>query len=204
MPKSLRSLHFRAPEAPDVMALGWRLRHRVFNDNLGWEIPERDLLEIDDFDSRALHGVVFSGPLLAGYVRALPTTEPYLLSEHFPQLLDGPPPRSPDVVEISRFCVDPQMRHSGVQRRLVREGVAIARTLGARTMIAVTEPPFERFLKSCGLRIDRLCPPQTVGEGLHGRIRALVIRCDLTVSNLSAVGLTASTASTVRAADRAA
>ncbi len=198
MPNALRSIHFRAPEAPDLMALAWRLRHRVFNDDLGWAIPERDLLEIDSFDSRALHAAVLAGSRVAGYVRALPTTEPYLLSEHFARLLDGPPPRSPHVVEISRFCVDPQMRDGDVQRRLVRDGVALAQTLGARVMIAVTEPPFERFLKACGLRIDRLCPPQTVGEGHHGRIRALVIRCDLSEANLAAVGLSA------KAADRAA
>lgn len=198
MTAAFRTRHFRAQEHPDLMALAWRLRHRVFNDSLGWAIPNRDLLEIDEFDDRALHAAVTIGSRLAGYVRALPTAHPYLLSEHFPQLLDGPPPRADDIAEISRFAVDPALRSHGVQRLLVREGVALAQALGARTMIAVTEPPFERYLKSCGLEITRLSTPQTVGEGSNGRVRALVIQCDLTPENLSAVGLTATAA--VRAA----
>lgn len=194
MSKQLVSHHFRAHEAPDIMALAWRLRHRVFNDSLGWSIPNRDLLEIDEFDVRALHAGLLCGNRLAGYVRALPTVEPYLLSQHFAQLLDGQPPRSQETVEISRFVVDPQMRGEGVQRQLVREGMALALSIGARTMVAVTEPAFERFLKSSGLQIERLSSPKIVGEGRGKRIRALVISCELSTSNLEAAGLPASVA----------
>lgn len=184
------AVQFRASKAPELMAQAWRLRYRVFNDKLGWPLPDIDLLEIDEFDSSAAHAALLQGGGMIGYVRALPTTSPYLLSRHFAHLLNDKPPADPGTCEISRFAVHPACdRNSGIQRQLIREGVALARSLGANQMIAVIEPPFERLLKSCGLHITRLCAPQAVGVGRGGAVNALVIACDVDFANLSAVGL---------------
>ncbi|MGO7163528.1 hypothetical protein ACCS78_30340 [Rhizobium johnstonii] len=69
----------------------WRFRHEQFVERLGWEALRRnDGLEIDQFDhDRALH------------TRLLPTTEPHLSSDVYPQIMKGQAwPRSPEIVPI--------------------------------------------------------------------------------------------------------
>lgn len=184
----LQSQIFRAAERPDLMAMAWRLRHRVFNDTLGWEIPAIDLLEIDEFDLGATHCALTIDGQMIGYARALPTTAPYLLSSYFGDLLSSPPCDG-GIWEISRFTITPKERSTALGRRLVRETILMALTCGATELIAVCEPAFRRLLMQCGLRIDVLATPKVMGQGTQGAVRAMVIGCALTARNLEAVDL---------------
>ncbi|MGR9081495.1 acyl-homoserine-lactone synthase [Rhizobium aegyptiacum] len=81
----------------------WRFRHEQFVERLGWEaLCRNDGLEIDQFDhDRALHLALFFEDTVVGYTRLLPTTEPHLLSDVYPQIMKGQAwPRSPEIVPI--------------------------------------------------------------------------------------------------------
>ncbi|MGB0697470.1 MAG: acyl-homoserine-lactone synthase [Rhodospirillaceae bacterium] len=188
---------FLAQTRPDLMALSWRLRHDVFAEALGWELPTQDSLDIDPYDMRASHVCLVENANVIGYLRALPTTGPYLLKDCFPVLAGGNPPEDSSLWEISRFAVSPKLERSyssDVARTLVRAGVAMAVDLGAKGLIAVTEPAFARFLENCGLRIEKLCQTQVVGQSTRGPVKALGIACALDRANILAMDLAPSNA----------
>ncbi len=190
MPSSLRVVRFRPGDAPEVLAQAWRLRYRVFKEQLGWEINSADLLEFDGFDRNAIHCAVLEHNRVVGYWRSLPTTDTYLLEASFPDLLGGQVPKSASVWEISRFAVAPGSKRSReIGKLLVREIAAFGRDMQASELIAVTDPVFERFVKLCGLRVERIAGPMVVGKGHEGDVEAVVILCNIDAPTLEAVGL---------------
>lgn len=187
-----RIQHFKAGEAPELMAQAWRLRYRVFCQRLGWEVPAIDLLEIDPLDRLAVHLAAVQGTRLVAYLRMLRTDGPTLLSQHFADLVEGGPPRSPRIWEVSRFASDPDHPdHLRIARRLVHAGMSLGHTLGARQLLAVTEEGFERFLRRCGVPVQRIAGPTTVGRSAQGEFRAVVIATDIAANAFPEPGLAA-------------
>ena len=91
----------------------FRLRHQVFVEERGWENLRRpDGREIDQFDTTdAIHLATLREGRLASYSRLLPTTEPHLLSDVYPDLVaSGEVPRGPDIWEWTRLAVAPEFR----------------------------------------------------------------------------------------------
>ncbi|USD67214.1 acyl-homoserine-lactone synthase [Vibrio sp. SCSIO 43136] len=153
----------------------FRFRHAIFIEQLGWELPlteeqQAKSHELDQFDAdntvyvmgKESDGQVF------GCARLLPTTEPYLLEQVFPELLNGlAPPKSADIWELSRFaCIDTQTGHTGVTGfddrkavELLRYTMGVARTHGAKKMISVSPYGVERLLRKEGFSMKRLGPP---------------------------------------------
>ncbi|WP_281302110.1 MULTISPECIES: acyl-homoserine-lactone synthase [unclassified Iodidimonas] len=88
------------------------LQHRktVFIDELGWSIPAQGLIERDEFDDHATYFISVRNQRVLSSTRLLPTDQPHLMSEYFDDLCQGGAPRAPDILEISRMCVSPQMR----------------------------------------------------------------------------------------------
>lgn len=109
----------------DLLEKAWRLRHRIFVEEMGWSaIAREDGREIDEFDDEhAIHLLAMDEGELVGYSRLLPTTRPYVLSTHLPELCEGPPPSAPHIVEWSRIGVADRARTSG--RRLNPTALAI-------------------------------------------------------------------------------
>ncbi|MCJ2072942.1 GNAT family N-acetyltransferase [Methylobacterium sp. J-030] len=102
----------------DLMEQAWRLRHKIFVEEMGWSaIARDDKREIDEFDDEyAIHLLALEDDAVVGYSRLLPTVRPYVLSTHLPQLCEMEPPHSPHIVEWSRIGVAGSVRTSG--RRL--------------------------------------------------------------------------------------
>ena len=195
MGQGLAVTRFRAKERPDLMALSWRLRHQVFHEELCWNVRSLNGIELDEFDLAASHCAVLLGDIVVGCWRALSTAGPYLLEEVFPELLPPPLPKSGRIWEISRFGVMPDLDiRREVGRLLVREAVALGRDLGAQRLLAVTDPPFERFVRSCGLAVRRIGGPMVVGNSRKGPVKAVVITCGLDPQTLAGVGLEAAAA----------
>ncbi|UUZ50691.1 hypothetical protein LP420_13640 [Massilia sp. B-10] len=72
-----------------------------------WDLKTSDGLELDQFDRPDTLYMVSQDELgqVNGCARLLPTSQPYLLGEVFPELMNGlPVPCSPDVWELSRFA----------------------------------------------------------------------------------------------------
>ena len=73
-----------------------RLRHRLFVERRGWDLPTHRGMEYDEFDTPAAWYLLWLDGQgeTRGAVRLLPTTRPYMLQTLWPQLLRGVPPES--------------------------------------------------------------------------------------------------------------
>jgi acyl-homoserine lactone synthase len=101
----------------DTLEKVYRFRHRFFVHHKKWEtLAKVDERKIDEFDTpEAVHivGLDDSGDI-STYTRLLPTTAPHLLSDVYPELLQGnPEPTGPDIWEWTRAAINPFKRANG-------------------------------------------------------------------------------------------
>ena len=149
-------------------------RYKVFVENLGWDLHAPDGLEQDQFDRPDTIYVAARNDEgeVCGCARLLPTTHPYLLSEVFPQLLNGaPPPSSPEIWELSRFAAvdfdspsqSPlRQMSSEIAIALLQAALDCAARHGAKRLITVSPLGIERLLRSAGFKAHRAGPPTMV------------------------------------------
>ena len=99
----------------DEMDQAYRLRHKVFVEEMGWKnLAKPDGREMDQFDTKhAVNMLYIEGGNVLGYQRLLPSTRPYLLSEVMPELCEVERPVGAHIWEISRHCVAPGHRSGG-------------------------------------------------------------------------------------------
>ena len=151
-----------------------RYRHRIFIERLGWPLACPDGIESDEFDRPNTVYVLARDDAgnIRGCARLLPTTDAYLLSEIFPDLLDGAPaPRSSAIWEISRFASsDPELTRS-----LLAATIARAASEGARQLLTVSPLGVERLLRRMGVHAHRAGAPVRI----HGKsVFACLIEID--------------------------
>lgn len=149
-------------------------RHKVFVENLGWDLHSPGGLEQDQFDRPDTVYVAARDDVgeICGCARLLPTTRPYLLSEVFPQLLNGAAlPNSPDVWELSRFATvdfnSPDLSplrqmSSEIAIDLLHAAIDCAAKQGAKRLITVSPLGIERLLRNAGFKAHRAGPPMKI------------------------------------------
>lgn len=87
----------------------YKLRHRVLVEQLNWsDIYVENGMEFDRYDNPATEYIIATNRAgdVVGCIRTHPTTIPYMLSEVFPYLIEGKPPVSVEVQELSRLVCD--------------------------------------------------------------------------------------------------
>jgi N-acyl-L-homoserine lactone synthetase len=152
----------------------YRLRRRVFKDRLDWAVSVSGDLELDVYDAlNPTYLLVMSdeGSLVGG-VRLLPTTGPTMLADTFPALLGGQPaPHSEKILESSRFCVDTKLASELAENGLNRATFILfaamiegARAANAESIVTVTDTRMERILRRAGWPLERIAPPQRLGQ----------------------------------------
>lgn len=142
-------------------------RHKIFIERLGWPLPVENGQERDQFDHPDTLYVVArdSEGDICGCARLLPTTEPYLLSEIFPELMGSAPiPKSHEVWELSRFAAAAIDGNATVDtaantRNLLAAAVRNAMKQGAKRLITVSPLGIERLLHRMGVHAHRAGPP---------------------------------------------
>ena len=152
----------------------YRLRRRVFKDRLDWAVSVSGDLELDVYDAlNPTYLLVMSGEgNLVGGVRLLPTTGPTMLADTFPALLGGQAaPHSEKILESSRFCVDTnlasELAENGLNRAtfiLFAAMIEGARASKAESIVTVTDIRMERILRRAGWPLERIAPPQRLGQ----------------------------------------
>jgi acyl homoserine lactone synthase len=152
----------------------YRLRRRVFKDRLDWAVSVSGDLELDVYDAlNPIYLLVMSdeGNLVAS-VRLLPTMGPTMLADTFPALLGGQAaPHSEKVLESSRFCVDTKLASELAENGLNRATFILfaamiegARAVEAESIVTVTDTRMERILRRAGWPLERIAPPQRLGQ----------------------------------------
>jgi acyl homoserine lactone synthase len=152
----------------------YRLRRRVFKDRLDWAVSVSGDLELDVYDAlNPTYLLVMSNDgNLVGGVRLLPTTGPTMLADTFPALLGGQAaPHSEKILESSRFCVDTKLASELAENGLNRATFILfaamiegARAVNAESIVTVTDMRMERILRRAGWPLERIAPPQRLGQ----------------------------------------
>lgn len=166
--------HHQFDEHLNLLDTMYRLRRRIFKDRLDWSVSTSGDLEIDVYDVlNPTYLLVMQNAIeVVGCVRLLPTTGPTMLADTFSVLLDGrQPPRSPRILESSRFCIDTQraneLAENGLRRAtfiLFAAMLECLRFSNANSIVTVTDVRMERILRRAGWPLDRIAPPQRVGQ----------------------------------------
>jgi acyl homoserine lactone synthase len=151
------------------------LRHKVFVERLGWEMPvatKSKGLEYDRFDTKdAIYIVICNDndEVVAG-VRLLKTTKPCILIDCFPDLANDVVPAAERVWEVTRFVVDPDAARTqsgaSLGTQLVWALQSYGLMAGLTSFVSVSYASMERLFRSVGCRFRRLGPPRRIDERL--------------------------------------
>ncbi|PIE12230.1 MAG: autoinducer synthase [Rhodobacterales bacterium] len=178
----------------DLLTEMHRLRARVFEGRLGWEVNVEDGCERDEFDNLdPAHVIALDDDgHVVGCMRLLQTTGPHMLSDVFHSILDGAPPlRNAQLWEATRFCVDTNRLGRGLSRNsisYVTSEVMIgafeyAQKAGVLDAVAVIDPVMDRVLKRSGN-----APYDYVGTAKPmGKVTAMAALMDCSDARISAI-----------------
>jgi N-acyl amino acid synthase of PEP-CTERM/exosortase system len=153
--------------------MAYRLRHRIFCEELGWVSARENLLELDEYDcdrETVSFGVFDSNGDLKAYLRLIPTSRPSMLEDIFSFLI-GPGHelrKDSHTAEISRLCVAPEARRDSVAGNFGAHHVSMllykgvynwCLQNGVRSLYLVVEEKVCRLLNAMGF------PCELLGEG---------------------------------------
>lgn len=162
-------LHRHGSAFVDFLAL----RKKVFVDNLGWDVPHNDRMEMDQYDTPLAHyAVVMKDGQVVGGARAMATTaiwgqHTYMLRDAYSGKLPHIPPHimsvdiaTPLVWECTRLVISDDLT-TAVERTecltLIVDGlVEVARRHGAEEMICLSSMALMRALRQIGYDVTKL------------------------------------------------
>ncbi len=162
-----------------VLERYFRIRYEIYVKQRRWRAVARPInIEIDVFDNEhALYILALDiNGKIAGGSRLVPTLEPHLMSEVFPVLAGGRPPRAAEIFEWTRFFVVPSLRTQGAPSPIA--GLVLcglletAQRLGIRQISVVCETFWPKRLRALGWTLIEL---GQVLEHPDGDIIALLI-----------------------------
>lgn len=182
------------PGADALLRAMYESRKRVFVDLLRWHVPVIDgRFEIDQFDDEhAVYLILADGDgRHFGSARLLDSSRPHILGDLFPQLCDEAVPVGAGTWEITRFCLDRDLRAG--DRRIVRDALVTALAEhalanGITRYTAIAGMGWVQQILSFGWE----CWPLGLGRDVDGEtLAALEIRIDETTPRrLAAAGIT--------------
>ena len=151
-----------------------RLRHRVFVEREGWDVPSYRGMEHDEFDTpsaRYLLWVDEAGRSRA-VVRLLPTTRPYMIQTLWPDMIGGEMPKSNSVWEATRLGCDSTL-DGPTRRRAVAEILCAVQEFAVRNGIdrylaVMPRCLMESVVMAAGYKVTRLGPERRLGNVVAG------------------------------------
>jgi N-acyl-L-homoserine lactone synthetase len=147
-----------------------RLRHRLFVERQGWDVPTVRGLEHDQFDTPAAQYLLWLDGKgeTRGVARLLPTTRPYMVQRLWPDLVPGELPECDSVWEATRFGCD-QALHPAMRRRAVAEILCAMQEYGLahgidRYLAVMAERLLKCVVVKAGCRVTVLGPQRLFGR----------------------------------------
>ena len=165
------------PPGPAPLREMFEARKRVFVDLLGWDVPVLDgRFEVDQFDDEhAVYLIVSNAEgSHAGSARLLPTDRPHILDTLFAELCAAAPPRGPDILEITRFCLERNLtatQRLETRNVLVSALVSYALETGIATYTGVAEMGWLQQILAFGWRCRPLGLPRLIDGKMLGALR---------------------------------
>ena len=151
---------------PGLMEKVWRFRHVQFVERLGWrELASESGHEKDRFDTGdAIHLVAEKTGKVVGYSRLLRTSGPHLLSDVYPEIMQGRDwPRESTVYEWTRCISDADAGRFGdiqASHLLITGVLEFCLTAGIKGMIVETHPKLVTWMLETGYEVEPLQMPQ--------------------------------------------
>jgi N-acyl-L-homoserine lactone synthetase len=159
-----------------------RLRKAFFVDDLGWDIPHNEDVEMDQYDNPTAHYVlVMRHGEVVGGARAMATSaswgqHTYMLRDALRGSLESIPPEvmpyeiaNDEVWEGSRLVISNKLKNSSERSEclsLIFSGLGeIAARHGGSEVIGLTRPPLVRALRNLGFAASRLGEPYVSDDG---------------------------------------
>ncbi len=158
-----------------------KARHDVFIDQRGWNLPEVDGMEFDQYDTPLARFIVIHefGEILAG-IRITPTTarvglHSYMIRDAQLGLLKDlpldvlffPAPVNDQIWEASRLFVSQgvqSIRRAHVQSLLMNTMARAARDVGATQVIGIVPSVFRRWLQRIGMTATPVGPEMQIDD----------------------------------------
>jgi acyl homoserine lactone synthase len=157
----------------DALAEQHRLRHRIFVERLGWEMPSIRRMEYDQYDTPATYYLLWrdENGAARGIARLNPTDRPYLLKEIFPEFVTmGELPETPRVWEGTRFGVDRDLDPATRQMvigELLLGCLEFALGIGVRQYVVLMPLlVLKKIFPRMGCEVELIGPHQRVGKDL--------------------------------------
>jgi N-acyl-L-homoserine lactone synthetase len=166
------------------------LRKRFFVDQLGWDIPHDDDVEMDQYDNpKAYYSLVLRDGIVIGGMRAMATTaqwgsHTYMLRDAVDGKLIGIPADiipaaevTPDVWEATRIVISDDVKTHAERSQclgMVLDGVVEqARAHGATDIMALCPPVFARTMRQLGFPVHIIGEPYV---NLHDNRRYVAMK----------------------------
>lgn len=178
--------HVKNMISQEELTEAYRLRHRIFVQELHWVPRQGDALETDDYDDNAVSfGVFDERGRLSAYLRLIMPGRPFMLEREFSSLLDKGHRvrRQGDTSEISRLCVAPESRSDKISGNfgihtpsmLLFKGVyAWCNKNGIRFLYAVAEDKVYRLFRAKGFPYRLVGGPVAMPDG----VKAVAVMMD--------------------------
>lgn len=154
----------------DALPALHRLRHKIFVERHGYQVPTFRGMEWDAFDTPAAVYLLWRDDLrqVRAIARLIPTTFPYMIKELWPELIYGQElPSRPDVWEVTRLGVDRSLAPA-LRGRVFGEMMCACGEFGRRTGIQeyylVTHPRVIRSIEANGCSVRLLGETRSIGR----------------------------------------
>jgi acyl-homoserine lactone synthase len=155
---------------PRTMDQLFRVRHSVFVEEKGWKQFERDgIFEKDQYDTEdAIYVVALDDEGDAiGCFRLYPTVLPHMISEVFPDMVDGEVLCRPDVLELTRFHLCKPKRHAPEYLELLTAIPEVGLELGLSGFTAIVRTLRVPVMQAAGLSITPTGLPAAIDGESH-------------------------------------
>ncbi|MEJ6402335.1 acyl-homoserine-lactone synthase [Yoonia sp. 2307UL14-13] len=174
---SLAQLHQYGAEFYDFL----KLRKRFFVDQLGWEIPHDDDVEMDQYDNpTAYYSLIVSDGVVVAGTRVMPTTaqwgsHTYMLRDAVAGKLIGIPKNilpaaesTANVWEVTRTVIaddiNTQEDRSVCLSMMLDGAVDVAKSRGATELLSLSPVAMSRTLRKLGYKAERIGEPYRNAE----------------------------------------
>ncbi|MCP3731312.1 autoinducer synthase [Sphingomonas sp. MG17] len=154
-----------------------RVRKRVFVDILKWNVPViAGQYERDEFDTRDATYLVSADAdgVHLGSFRLLRTDRPHLLGDRFAFLCDGAVPAGPDILEITRGCLSPDLRAAErlrLRNRLISAAIDYGLAHGITAFTCVADSGWLGQILAMGWDCRLLGTPQMIDGVATGAVQ---------------------------------
>lgn len=183
---NMKSLHTHGPAFYDFL----RLRKRFFVDQLGWDIPHDDDVEMDQYDNPlAWYSLVLRDGEVVGGARAMATTaawgsHTYMLRDavqgkliDIPAEIMGNEVANAKIWECTRLVISDDVRNAADRSQclgmIVQGLIDVASAQGASQLMSLSPLSLRRALRQLGFAAERVGEPYRNDDGRQYAVLAM-------------------------------